>query len=190
VKFLKQQYSAIFKCQNNNRPSGRFFSSLSKIKTVMSYKTTFTITPASGPYLMPFDIIGKIADGEECCVVNHNGATLCAIHRGGEFTRPGSAARVMNVKEATPIPPESQWPAGCDWSTDDWEERRIYPPRPVQPAVLIVELSDGRKFEVVAPFTDEEDQEKLNEFVKYIDVAYWRAAEDRKLKTRWAWMPE
>jgi hypothetical protein len=168
----------------------------------MSYKTTFTITPASGPYLMPFDIIGKIADGEECCVINHNGATLCAIHRGGEFTRPGNASRVMNVKEATPIPAEDQWPKGCDWSTDDWEDRGIYPPRPVQQAVLIVTMPDGTSFEVVAPFTDETPQSdeaqinyqvNLDTFERHIRNAYQYSHYPYVLpsiKTRWAWMPE
>lgn len=120
-----------------------------------TYIKDFTIRPAEGPFLQPSDIIGKIADGRECCVINHNGSMLCAIHNGGYFTRTGNNVRVMNVTEATPIAPESQWPTGSDWSTDDWEEHGIYPPRPVQPAVLIVELSDGRTFEVVAPFTDE-----------------------------------
>jgi len=126
------------------------------IKTAnMSYKKDFTIRPVDSQYLTPWDCSAILQNGQECCVINHNGSMLCAIHDGGYFTCNGNNARVMNITEATPIPAESTWPAGSDWSTDDWEDLGIYPPRPVQPAVLIVELSDGRMFEVVAPFTDE-----------------------------------
>lgn len=124
------------------------------------YIKDFTIKPAKVPFLQSSDVIGKIADGQECCVITDDGKQMCAIHNGGYFTRTGNNARVMNVTEATPIPAESTWPTGSDWSTDDWEDRGIYPPRPVQPAVLIVELSDGRTFEVVAPFTDETPEGK------------------------------
>lgn len=121
-----------------------------------TYKKYFTIKPPTErPFLRPSDVLGKIADGQECCVINSDGDELCAIHNGGYFTRVANSARILIVTEATPIAPESQWPAGSDWSTSDWEDLGIYPPRPVQPAVLIVELSDGRTFEVVAPFTDE-----------------------------------
>jgi hypothetical protein len=121
----------------------------------MKYKTTFTIRPSKGKYLLPLDVAGKIADGEECCVITDKGERLCAFHQGSEFTRVALHARILNVTEATPIPAEDQWPKGCDWSTDDWEDRGIYPPKPVQPAVLIVTLPDGREIEVEAPFTDE-----------------------------------
>jgi hypothetical protein len=91
------------------------------------------------------------------------------------------------------------WPDNADWSTDDWEERGIYPPRPVQPAVLVVELYDGRTFEVVAPFTDEPPetdgaqinyQVNLETFERHIRNAYQYSHYPYVLpniKTRWAW---
>ena len=117
-----------------------------------TYIKDFTIKPSKYPNLFAGDVLGKIADDTECCVITSDGEKICAIYNGGYFA---VNARSLYVTEATPIAPESQWPTGSDWSTDDWEEHGIYPPRPVQPAVLIVELSDGRTFEVVAPFTDE-----------------------------------
>ena len=168
-----------------------------------TYKKQFTIRPAQGPFLQPFDLAGKIADGQECCVINHNGSMLCAIHINGYFTRVANRARVLNVTEATPIAPERQWPTGSDWSTDDWEDRGIYPPRPVQPAVLIVELSDGRTFEIPSPYTDEtpvgekeqkEYQDDLADYEARLGRAWFygtlpQKASDKSVKvtTRWAW---
>ena len=164
-----------------------------------TYIKDFTIRPAEGLFLQPSDIIGKIADGRECCVINHNGSMLRAIHDGGYFTCNGNNARVMNITEATPIPAESTWPTGSDWSMDDWEERGIYPPQPVQPAVLIVTMPDGKEFEVLAPFTDETPetdgaqinyQVNLETFERHIRNAYQYSHYPYVLpniKTRWAW---
>ncbi len=167
------------------------------------YIKDFTIKPAKVPFLQSSDVIGKIADGQECCVITDDGKQMCAIHNGGYFTRTGNNARVMNVTEATPIPAESTWPTGSDWSTDDWEERGIYPPRPVQPAVLIVELSDGRTFEIPSPYTDEtpvgekeqkEYQDDLADYEARLGRAWFygtlpQKASDKSVKvtTRWAW---
>jgi hypothetical protein len=126
-----------------------------KTANMSTYIKDFTIRPAEGPFMQSSDVLGKIANNQECCVITSDRKQVFAVHYGGYFTRLASNARILNVTEATPIAPESQWPTGSDWSTTDWEEHGIYPPRPVQPAVLIVELSDGRTFEVVAPFTDE-----------------------------------
>ncbi len=167
------------------------------------YIKDFTIKPAKVPFLQSSDVIGKIADGQECCVITDDGKQMCAIHNGGYFTRTGNNARVMNVTEATPIPAESTWPTGSDWSTDDWEDLGIYPPRPVQPAVLIVELSDGRTFEIPSPYTDEtpvgekeqkEYQDDLADYEARLGRAWFygtlpQKASDKSVKvtTRWAW---
>jgi len=163
------------------------------------YIKDFTIKPAKVPFLQSSDVIGKIADGQECCVITDDGKQMCAIHNGGYFTRTGNNARVMNVTEATPIPAESTWPTGSDWSTDDWEDRGTYPPRPIQPAVLIVTMPDGQEFEVVAPFTDETPetdeaqinyQVNLETFERHIRNAYQYSHYPYVLpniKTRWAW---
>ncbi len=135
------------------------------IKTAnMSYRKDFTIKPES-KYLSPWDCSAILQDGQECCIVlanpyDESTRNVVATYRGGGFYRNTDTPRYGCVTEATPIAPESQWPTGSDWSTDDWEDRGIYPPRPVQPAVMIVELSDGRTFEVVAPFTDETPEGK------------------------------
>jgi hypothetical protein len=157
----------------------------------MKYKTTFTIRPSKGKYLLPLDVAGKIADGEECCVIAHE-QYVCAIHEGGYFRISGSRYPLKGVTEATPIPAEDQWPKGCDWSTDDWEDRGIYPPKPVQPAVLIVTLPDGREIEVESPFTDETPEEEspqedygyeLNRFSMHVRKAY----KVERSAVRWAW---
>jgi len=172
----------------------------------MSYQTTFTIKPPTvREFLHPSDVIGKIADGKECCVKAGTFSNcICAFHRGGYFFTIGSTHgdKLFGVIEATPIPPESQWPAGCDWSTDDWEDRGIYPPLPVQQAALIVTMPDGTAFEVVAPFTDATPQSdeaqichqvNLDTFERHIRNAYQYSHYPYVLptiKTRWAWMPE
>ena len=126
-----------------------------------TYKKSFTIRPAKGQYLTAWDCSTILQDGQECCVKAGTFSNpVCAFYRGGSFFAIGAKKALAGVTEATPIAPERQWPTGSDWSTDDWEDRGIYPPRPVQPAVLIVELSDGRTFEVVAPFTDETPEGK------------------------------
>jgi len=106
----------------------------------MSYKTNFTITPPcewmKSAYLRPVDVIGKIDDGHRCCVISR-GDFWIAKHKGGSFFSSGLSKRLPAVTEATPIPTESQWPKGCEWSEDDWTERGIHPPRPVQDAILI-----------------------------------------------------
>lgn len=168
------------------------------------YIKDFTIKPPiERPFLHPSDLVGKIADGQECCVINSDGDELCAIHNGGYFTRVANSARVLNITEATPIAPESQWPTGRVWSTSDWEEMAIYPPRPFQPAVLIVELSDGRTFEIPSPYTDEtpggekeqkEYQDDLADYEARLGKAWFygtlpKKASDKPVKvtTRWAW---
>jgi hypothetical protein len=159
----------------------------------MKYKTDFTIRPANGKYLLPLDVAGKIADGEECCVIAHE-QHVCAIHEGGYFRMSGSRYPLEGVTEATPIPAEDQWPKGCDWATDDWEDRGIYPPKPVQPAVLIVTLPDGRELEVESPFTDETPPNEawqaqnwynfsLNRFA--INASYLYGVKPSAV--RWAW---
>ena len=129
-----------------------------------TYKKDFTIRPAEGKYLNPWDC-STLQNGQECCIVlanpyDESTRNVVATYGGGGFYRNTDTPRYGCVTEATPIAPESQWPAGSDWSTDNWEDRGIYPPRPIQPAVLIVQLSDGRTFEVVAPFTDETPEGK------------------------------
>jgi hypothetical protein len=168
----------------------------------MSYKTTFTITAKPDRFLEPFQLLGKIAEGEECCIITAYEERVCAIHEGGYFTAPGSRYAIGYIIEATPIPAESTWPTGCDWSTDDWEDRGIYPPRPVQQAALIVTMPDGKAFEVIAPFTDETPQSdeaqinyqvNLETFERHIRNAYQYSHYPYVLptiKTRWAWMPE
>ena len=51
------------------------------------YIKDFTIKPAKVPFLQSSDVIGKIADGQECCVITDDGKQMCAIHNGGYFTR-------------------------------------------------------------------------------------------------------
>jgi hypothetical protein len=165
-----------------------------------TYKKDFTIKPSKYHNLFAGDVLGKIADDTECCVITSDGEKICAIYNGGYFA---VNARSLYVTEATPIAPESQWPTGSDWSTDDWEDRGIYPPRPVQPAVLIVELSDGRTFEIPSPYTDEtpvgekeqkEYQDDLADYEARLGRAWFygtlpQKASDKSVKvtTRWAW---
>lgn len=168
----------------------------------MSYQTTFTVTPKEGEFLKPFDIVGKIADGQECCVYQGALTTpVIATHKGGYFYVEGAEKPLHKVTEATPIPDEGQWPAGCKWTEADWEELGIYPPRPVQSAVLIVTMNDGRTFEVTAPFTDEtpekeedqvEHQRDMDIFAALIKKAYRLASPllkdyQQAPTTRWAW---
>lgn len=164
------------------------------------YIKDFTIKPPiERPFLHPSDLVGKIADGQECCVINSDGDELCAIHNGGYFTRVANSARVLNVTEATPIAPENQWPAAAVWSTSDWEDLGIYPPRPVQQAILIVTMPDGTEFEVSAPFTDETPKAesaqinyhvRLETFERHIRNAYQYSHYPKvipTIQTRWAW---
>lgn len=169
-----------------------------------TYKKDFTIRPAEGKYLNPWDCSTILQDGQECCVKAGTFSNpVCAFYRGGGFFAVGNGDQLFGVTEATPIPHSDLWPDNADWSTDDWEERGIYPPRPVQPAVLIVELSDGRTFEIPSPYTDEtpvgekeqkEYQDDLADYEARLGRAWFygtlpQKASDKSVKvtTRWAW---
>lgn len=164
----------------------------------MSYKTNFTITPPcewmKSAYLRPVDVIGKIDDGHRCCVISR-GDFWIAKHKGGSFFSSGLSKRLPAVTEATPIPTESQWPKGCEWSEDDWTERGIHPPRPVQDAILIVTMPNGRIYEVTMPFTDErpgvdadERERYLHEFKLALQVMrVKRIYGVERSAIRWAW---
>ena len=164
-----------------------------------TYKKDFTIRPADGKYLNPWDC-STLQDGQECCVKAGTFSNpVCAFYRGGSFFAVGNGDQLFGVTEATPIAPESQWPTGRIWSTEDWEEMAIYPPQPVQQAVFIVTMPDGKEFEVLAPFTDETPetdeaqinyQVNLETFERHIRNAYQYSHYPYVLpniKTRWAW---
>jgi hypothetical protein len=174
-----------------------------KTANMSTYKKDFTIRPADGKYLNPWDC-STMQDGQECCIVlanpyDESPRNVVATYRGGGFYRNTDTPRWGCVTEATPIAPESQWPTGRIWSTEDWEEMAIYPPQPVQQAVFIVTMPDGKEFEVLAPFTDETPetdeaqinyQVKLETFERHIRNAYQYSNYPYVLpniKTRWAW---
>lgn len=135
----------------------------------MIYVKDFTIRPKQGQFLLPLDIAGKLFEREKCCVKSGVFSNpVVAFHRGGYFFISGSIKPLSGVSEATPIPPQSMWPAGCDWAEDDWTERGIYPPRPVQDAVLLVTMPNGRIYEVTMPFTDERPGDDADERERYL----------------------
>ncbi len=133
----------------------------------MSYKKSFTIIPRESAYLCPMDLIGKIADGQRCCIIS-SGDLWIAIHSGGYFYASGLNHSLPRVKEVTPIPLEGEYPAGSKWTEEDWTERGIYPPRPVQDAVLLVRMPNGRIYEVTMPFTDDSPGDDADERERYL----------------------